>query len=208
MRTIRTKQGVITNERRAHESELLGKVFAGDDRAFNEIYALYNAKLTIFAFKMLGQREIAVDLIQDVWSRVIEQRKHPQTVEYVGGYLYRIARNLCFDRLRSRRDHTPLDQIPEEHHPVSATAEQTDIEDIVVRSLESLPAEDRELLVLHSYLGYGYDEIAEMQSKSPEAVWTRASRARAKLREIVRKAAAAEGVPIPGAKTEPGKPRS
>jgi RNA polymerase sigma-70 factor (ECF subfamily) len=191
---------VITNERRAFESELLGKVFAGDDRAFNELYALYNPKLTVFAFKMLGQREMAIDLAQDIWSRLIEQRKSPQPVEYVGGYLYRIARNLCFDRLRSRRDHTPLDQLPEEQHPASVPTEPSDIEDIVIRSLDRLSAEDKELLVMHSYLGYGYDEIAEMQSKSPEAVWTRASRARAKLREIVRKAAEAEGVPIPGAR--------
>jgi RNA polymerase sigma-70 factor, ECF subfamily len=189
---------VNIQETRAYESQLLGKVLAGDEVAFNDLYSRYNKKLTVFAFKMLGQRDQAADLAQDTWSRLLERREKLQEVLYVAGYLFQIARNLCFDRLRVKREHSSLDELPEEQHPISSVIEKSDLEDIIVRSLEELSAEDKELLVLHNYLGYGYDEIAEMQSKSPEAVWTRASRARGKLREIVRNIAASEGVTIPG----------
>lgn len=184
-------------ETRTEECQLLGDFFAGDDAAFNELFRRYNKKLSVFALKMLGNREHAVDLAQDTWSRVIDQRRKPQHVEYVGGYLFRIARNLCLDRLRARKEHPSIDEIPENQHPKSHPVEQTDIEEIVVRALDELPDEDRELLILHTYVGYGYDEIAEMQSKKPEAVWTRASRARSKLRDIVRRNALAQGVNIP-----------
>ncbi|HYM21191.1 MAG TPA: RNA polymerase sigma factor [Candidatus Kapabacteria bacterium] len=179
------------------ETELLHKVFAGDDGAFHLLYARYNKKLTIFAAKMLCSRERANDLAQEVWMRVIEQRKKPQEIEHVGAYLFRIARNLSLDAIRKDRGHTPLDDVAEEQHPSAATSgERTELEEIVLLALDSLSPDDKELLVMHTYLGYGYDEIAEMQSKSPEAIWTRASRARTKLRTIVQAEAARLNIEI------------
>ncbi|MBS1904244.1 MAG: RNA polymerase sigma factor [Bacteroidetes bacterium] len=160
------------------------------------LYERYNKRLTLYAYRMLSAHEEATDVAQDVWARVIEQRATPQTVSHVAGYLFTIARHLCFDRLRARRDSIEIGKLPEDLHPIAESNERSHLEDIVVLALERLTPEDRELLVMHTYLGYGYDEIAVMQSKSPEAVWTKASRARAKLREIVRSLAEREGVPI------------
>ena len=180
------------------EAGLLGKTIVGDDAAFHSLFSLYNKKLTIFAQKMLGEREEARDLVQEVWMRIIELRRVPSSslIEHVGAYLFRITRNLCLDKIRSAKEHLPIDDLPECDHPQSSKSEQTALEEIVIAALENLPAEDRELLVMHSYLGYAYEEIAEMQSKSPEAIWTRASRARAKLREFVRSVARKEGIDI------------
>ena len=187
-----------SEQSRKTEAELLGKIFAGDDAAFHSLFALYNRKLTVFALKMLGESEAAKDLVQEVWIRIIEQRRtSPGTpIEYAGAYLFRITRNLYLDKIRAQKEHVPIDELSEKDHPHSPDLERSALEEIVVAALDKLAPEDRELLVMHSYLGYAYEEIAEMQSKKPEAIWTRASRARAKLREIVRSDARREGIEI------------
>lgn len=190
--------GVDYEKSKKTEAELLGKIFAGNDAAFHALFALYNKRLTVYALKMLGEHEEAKDLVQEVWIRIIEQRRTPPAaaIEYAGAYLFRITRNLCLDMIRASKEHLPIDELSEQDHPRSPDGERTAIEEIVMAGLEKLPLEDRELLVMHSYLGYAYEEIAELQSKTPEAVWTRASRARAKLREIIRRAARKEGIEI------------
>ena len=181
---------------------MLGKIFAGDDGAFHSLFAIYNKKLVIFAHKILGEREAARDLAQEVWIRIIDGRKTKERVviENAGAYLFRITRNLCIDRIRSAKEHQPIDELAEKDHPHVLHREQSALEEIVITMLDQLPYDDREILVMHSYLGYAYDEIAQMQSKSSEAVWTRASRARSKLREMVRTEAKRYGVEIPGDK--------
>ena len=60
------------------------------------------------------------------------------------------------------------------------------MEELVNSSLDTLKFEDKELLVLNMYCGYRFDEIATMMGMSPNAIWTRASRARAQLRDRVK----------------------
>jgi RNA polymerase sigma-70 factor (ECF subfamily) len=186
----------------SHDAQLLSQALAGDDVALRELYARYNSRLSVYAAKMLAVREEATDIAHDVWTRLIEQRSNPPLVNHAAGYLFTIARNLCLDKLRARRSTLDIDALRDDEHPVAASGERSHLEDIVLYALEQLSSDDRELLVMHTYLGYGYDEIAVMQSKSPEAVWTKASRARAKLRDLVRALAKREGVAIPGATNE------
>jgi RNA polymerase sigma-70 factor (ECF subfamily) len=189
---------VNSEQSKKTEAEFLGKIFAGDDGAFHSLFAIYNKKLVIFAHKMLGEREAARDLAQEVWIRIIDQRRTKEKVliENAGAYLFRIARNLCIDKIRSAKEHLPIEELSEKDHPHSFHVERTALEEMVIATLEKLSYDDREILVMHSYLGYAYDEIAEMQSKSPEAVWTRASRARGKMREMIRSEAKREGIEI------------
>jgi DNA-directed RNA polymerase specialized sigma24 family protein len=57
---------------------------------------------------------------------------------------------------------------------------------MVLASLDELSFDHREVLILNIYCGYRFDEIAAMMGKSPDAIWARASRARAQLRKAVR----------------------
>jgi DNA-directed RNA polymerase specialized sigma24 family protein len=59
------------------------------------------------------------------------------------------------------------------------------MEELAVAALQELPFNHREVLVLNIYCGYSFEEIATMLGKSPEAIWTRASRARSQLRKLI-----------------------
>ncbi len=180
---IGSKVAIIENQWK--DSDLLSKFFAGDEAAFHKIFALYNKKLAIYAFKILGDRALAEDTVQETWIKLIDRKGKGQPIEHLAAYLFQIARNCCFDKLRSRKDHQDLAELSEKEHPVTRLAEPSELEEIVTIAFSELTPEDRELLALNIYAGFQYDEIAAMQQKNPQAIWTRASRIRAKLRARV-----------------------
>ncbi|MDB5034363.1 MAG: hypothetical protein JWQ98_1604 [Chlorobi bacterium] len=134
---------------------------------------------------MMGNREQAEDLTQEAWGRLIELKSKGRKLENPLGFLTRIARNLCLDTLKSQRRTLSLDDLPDSVHPSYSMHELSEIEEFAVMSLQNLSFDFREVLVLNIYCGYSFEEIAVMLGKSPRAIWTRASRARAQLRKLV-----------------------
>ncbi|MDP4198471.1 MAG: RNA polymerase sigma factor [Bacteroidota bacterium] len=178
---------------------------AGDDSAFSELYRELNPRLAAYCHKLA--RDHAADIVQSVWERVIELRTRPKMNAPRGvGFLFVTARNLIIDEHRKRKNEIPFDEDGTDvTHRSDAThlshvaecEEATDLECIILDALEKLSFEDREVLVLNIYSGYKFGEIAEMQGKSVDAIWARASRARIHLREIVRAEARRLGVGLP-----------
>ena len=178
--------------------ELFWRMLRGDDAAFLPLFAAFNGKLRRFFSRQLGRGAHVDDLAQEVWVRFINLRTRPPQpgLFHVQAFLFRVARNLSIDYLRTRKEHTALDALDENDHPTTRERDLSEAEALVTRALEQLPDEQREVLVLHLYLGYRFDEIAEMMEKSPEAIWQRASRARAKLRRIILEMAKSEGISL------------
>jgi RNA polymerase sigma-70 factor (ECF subfamily) len=168
-----------------HEDAALFERFLnGEDEAFVTLFRRHNRRLFTYAAKILGSHEQAEDITQELWERVIQIRSNPQQIHNPAGFFVRMARNLCLDHLKRDRRTVRLDDADDSPHRV-ATTELTEMEEIAVAALDGLPFESREVLVLNLYCGYRFDEIATMLGKSPDAVWARASRARAQLRKIV-----------------------
>jgi RNA polymerase sigma-70 factor (ECF subfamily) len=191
-----------TAERSAHaeapaeDARLFASFLAGDDTAAIRIFKKYNRRLFIYCAKMIGSSEQAEDLTQEIWERVIRLRSDPPTVLNPTGFLLRAARNACINHLRSRRHLLPLGDLDEAAHPSYMPGEkENEMEERVVRGLDKLSLKYREVLVLNVYCGYRFDEIAGMLGKSSEAIWARASRARAQLRTIVADSLARESRP-------------
>ncbi len=177
------------------------KMVAGDDAAFESLFASFNPKLQRYILKQLGAGPHVDDLLQEVWTRVIQLRERSreggQEATYqVQAFLFRIARNLVIDFLRTRKDHSSLQDVDEALHPRFEAGELSDPESLVGRAMDLLSFDFREILVLNLHLGYRLDEIAVMLEKSPDAMWARASRARAKLRRLVIELAEKEGVSL------------
>ncbi len=167
----------------------------GDDAAFSELYRELNPRLSAYCYKLvLGHSE---DLMQELWERVIALRskRHASDLDIQSplAFLYRTLKNLAVDHFRRTVDSQPLS----EYHTISPSNGETDLECLILEGLEKLPFEDREVLVLNIYSGYKFGEIAEMQGKSVDAVWARASRARVRLRNIVIADAARLGISLP-----------
>jgi RNA polymerase sigma-70 factor (ECF subfamily) len=160
---------------------LLERFQRGENAALVELYDRHNRRLFIYAYKVLGSEEPAKDVIQDLWVRVLGLRRRPRKIDNPVGFFLRMARNLCLDSIGGRRHHSDIDTLPEPMHPKEDAPDE--MTERVVAALDSLPFDQREVLILHNYCGYAMDEIATMLGTSPQAIWKRASRARARIKE-------------------------
>jgi RNA polymerase sigma-70 factor, ECF subfamily len=173
--------------------ELFQAFLSGDDAAFGEIYREVNPRISAYCYKLAP--DVWQDVVQELWERVISMRSKRNTgrdIESPLSFLFQIARNLTTDHFR--RLHVTEDvseDIAAEDHRT------TDLETLVLESIERLPFDDREVLVLNIYSGYKFEEIAKIQDRSVDAVWQQASRARKKLREFVMQDAKRLGVALP-----------
>lgn len=167
------------------DAAVMNRFLAGDDAAFVELFDRHNHRLYVYCLKLVGEPAQAEDLTQEMWERVIRMRLKPQEVRTPIAFLLRIARNLCLNHLKRRRQNVSLSALPESAYLPDRGDERSELEEVVHQALAELPFDYREVLVLNAYCGYRYDEIAEMIGKSSTAVWMRASRARARLRATV-----------------------
>ncbi len=158
---------------------------AGSDRAFMELFNRHNHRLFVYCARLVGDRDHAEDLTQELWLKMIRLRENPPRIDNPVGFLLRSARNLCLNFIKRERRRSPLSSVPESAHPATSIPERSEMEELVLMGLETLSFEYREVLVLNIYCGYQFEEIADMLGKSPAAIWKRASRARAQLRDYV-----------------------
>jgi RNA polymerase sigma-70 factor (ECF subfamily) len=88
---------------------------AGDQKAFEALVGSYQRELLVHCYRMLGSFHDAEDLVQETLLRAWEKRTTLTSPASYRAWLYRIATNLCLDRLRS----APRRSLPPETHPVS-----------------------------------------------------------------------------------------
>ncbi len=168
------------------DAELFTRFLEGDDVALVEMFDRHNHRLYLYCLQFSRNEQQAEDLTQEMWERVIRLRSNERTtVQNPLGLMLTIARNLCLDNIRRERRHADLDEISEASHPVAHVPELSHMEELVILALPHLPDAQREVLVLHAYSGYRFDEIAEMLGEPVGAVRTRAWRARAHLGRII-----------------------
>lgn len=184
------------------DSELFRQFLAGSDSAFVEFYDRYDRRLRLYCTKVVGDVDIAEDLAQELWEKVIRMRVSEVEVSEPTHYLMRMARNLCIKYLQRRRQHGSLDDLHDGEHPAASSREPSHLEELVKMAVDRLPFDQREVIVLHNYVGYGYEEIASMRGESVGAVKMRAMRARSRVGRIVSAYLALDGGEDGGAPPE------
>jgi len=99
----------------ASESALVLAAQAGDQTAFEALASAYRRELLVHCYRMLGSVHDAEDIVQETLLRAWEKRASLTSPGSYRAWLYRIATNLCLDKLR-RAPHRTL---PTETHPIS-----------------------------------------------------------------------------------------
>ena len=84
-----------TKSRTIDEVELFSRFLEGDDTAFVELFDRYDRRFRMYCLKIVGKMEVAEDLTQELWERVIKLRANAIEVHEPARYLLRIDRNLC-----------------------------------------------------------------------------------------------------------------
>jgi RNA polymerase sigma factor (sigma-70 family) len=170
------------------DAELLERVSARDAGAVREMVTRKLPRLLALAARMLNDRAEAEDVAQDAFLRLWKQAPRWQRGNArVDTWLHRVAMNLCYDRLRRRRE-VVTDDLPESHEPLDPSPlpderlERASDAKRVADALAALPARQREALVLQYYQELSNAEAAEVMGISIEALESLLSRARRTLR--------------------------
>jgi RNA polymerase sigma-70 factor, ECF subfamily len=171
---------------RRSELALLSRLRDGDEAAFDEVHAALNARLYGFLARLSRSRDVAEDLLEETWLRLVRHGNRLDPDTRLAPWLFTVARNLyvSYCRSRSLEESTaglglwPVSPAPPSPFEAAAGSE-------LARRLEAalalLPAASREVLLLVGVEGLTPSEAAEICGVPPETMRQRLSRARALL---------------------------
>lgn len=179
-------------------AEVLAGVRAGRTEALAAFFEATFADVYGLAFRMLGDRQAAEDVTQEVFLRVHKAAATLDPERDPRPWLRTIAANLCRDHWRSfgarvARQSVPVDEDPEVAPPLAGDGPAPDA-DLLARerdgrvqeAIDRLPPDLREVVVLRDYEGLDHGSIARLVGASDAAVRKRYSRALARLGELLR----------------------
>lgn len=191
------------------EEDLIARVRTGDEGAFEALYLAHHDGLWRFAYGYVHSRDVAEELVHDVFLSLWGTRATWEVKTRVRAWLYAAVRHLALNHLRHERIVARTLGAPSahlmrsaEHKAVTATqvaastmsqpqpsqletAEAKELDDAMVRAIADLPERRRIAMTLRWKEDMSPLEIATVLGTTPEAVRVLLSRARSELAELL-----------------------
>ena len=178
----------------AHEAELIRRIALGDRSAFERSYSTYSNPLMAYALRMVRDRMMAEEILQDAIVRIWKHAKsYDLRLSRPFSWAVLITRRICLDRLRRRkppqiteadlvRDDQQAPEAVDETNP-GDEARRSDDYEMLSEMVASLPFPQRESLELAMQRGLTQSEIAQTLSIPIGTVKTAMHRGTKRLRE-------------------------
>jgi RNA polymerase sigma-70 factor (ECF subfamily) len=163
---------------------LIAAIAQGDSSALETLYDRYSSVVYRMALRMLKNRELAEEVVQEVFWRVW-RRSASFDIERgrVAQWLFGIAHNLCIDELRRMRarptqvyedvDHPVIQQLADDQIDVPEAAWAFEQRRVIRDALEHLPDTQREAVELAYFGGLSHQEIATKLNRPLGTIKTR-----------------------------------
>ncbi|WP_256761610.1 RNA polymerase sigma factor SigW [Cohnella sp. WQ 127256] len=178
------------------ETRLARLALKGDQRAFAEIVDMYKDKLYHLAYRMTGNRQEAEDVVQETFLRVYKNLDRYDENQKFSTWIYRIATNLCIDRLRKRKAVYSLDAESSEHEGLDGYAmlpsdDRTpeselllsETQKLIRGAIATLPVKYKSVMILRYLQDMSLQEISDVLGMPVTTVKTRVHRGREFMRK-------------------------
>ncbi len=181
-----------------NDQELVRLYLEGNEKAFETILQRHKRKVWSHIYLMVRDREITEDLFQESFIKVVHTLKTGKYNEE-GKFLpwvMRIAHNLVIDHfrrakkmplLRSNDDHDVFATISQPGKNVEQKMVNVQIDADVRKLIDHLPEEQREVVIMRTYLGMSFKDIAEQTDVSINTALGRMRYALINMRKLIRK---------------------
>jgi len=166
------------------DREVVAAIVAGDPAGLAEAYDRYATPLYSFCRTMLREPADAADAVQDTFVIAAPRMAGLRDPERLRPWLYAVARNECYRRLRAGSKHASIEEAPDvtdEAADVAADVERADLRALVRDALGGVGPTEREVLELQLRQGLSGGEVASVLGVSRNHAHALLSRARDQL---------------------------
>jgi RNA polymerase sigma-70 factor (ECF subfamily) len=177
----------------------MSRLAQGHDAALNELMERHGERLYHFIHRVLQNETEAVDLAQEAFVRIYQNKHKFNVSQKFSTWLFTIATNLARDRIRWRRRHPTVsmdaenpitgynlrETLPDASNDPSEDLERRELAEQVSQAIGELPEDQRTALILSEYENLSAIEIAEVLRCSPKAVENKLYRARKGLKSLL-----------------------
>ena len=183
------------------DAEVMLRVTAGDDSAFDYLVGKYRRPMISFMYRMTHNQAVAEELAQEVFLRVYRSRQGYAASAKFTTWLYRIATNLAVNHARDTKHERPENTVNIDE-PDADTGMTVDVADgglnaeqiilrrerlaAIRRQVEALPERQRMAVLMHKYQNMDYKQIAAVLKLSESATKSLLFRAYETLRETLK----------------------
>jgi RNA polymerase sigma factor (sigma-70 family) len=190
---------VSTPVERDTELALVERLRQGDADAFDQVYGAFNTRLFTFLVRLSRRRDVAEDLLEETWLRLVKHAARLRPDTRLGPWLFTVARHLhvSYNRSRMLEDSAAATLIalwpfsPDRSSPFEAAAAR-ELERRIEQALAAMPAASREVLLLVGVAGVDHSDAADICGVTPAALRQRLHRARETLSEALERHATAD----------------
>lgn len=169
------------------------KIKEGDIKAFEQVFRLYYSSLVFYSFGITGRKEIAEEIIQEIFYKLWKERENMRITYSLKNYLYAAVRNESLQynehiTVRERyREHilstkkTIPDLSPQED------LEYKELKNIINQTLANMSDRRRKIFEMHRHEGLKYKEIADKLSLSIKTIEAEMTKTYQALRKEIEK---------------------
>ena len=176
------------------ENEVISRCQQGDEEALKEIFDKYHKKVYRIAYGVVRHREEALDIVQEVFIKLLHSIKNFKGRSQFYTYLYRMTMNTAIDHARKtgKQFFSSLDEEGsfEPRDELEKGPErlflQKELEERVKLAMNKLPAEQKAALIFRDVEGLSYQEMAEAMGCSIGTVMSRLHYGRKKMQELLK----------------------
>lgn len=154
------------------DEKLIAAIGNDDYTSYNRLFVRYYSRLCCYVYRLLGEKEDAEDVVQELFLTLWNNRKKIAIVENVSGYLYKMARNLALNHIRTQTNYKTILDNQEEQLPYCEenSLETEEFRMALYDCINLLPGRCKEVLLLHRVKGLKQKEIADQLSISVKTI--------------------------------------
>lgn len=169
------------------DNELMARYRDGDLGAFETLYRRHRTRLFRFVLGQLSDPHISEDCCQEIWGRIIRARSRYESRAKFSTYLFSVAHNIVIDHYRWQhrqpiQESGDWEQMSAEQKGPAGHYEAQQKGATLKAALTALPADQREVFLLHEEAGLTLNEIAGVMGTGRETIKSRLRYAIRKLR--------------------------
>ena len=165
------------------ETRLIEAAIDGDINSFGKLCQRYYATMAAIGYSVLSDHQLAEDAAQEAFARALENLRSLKNKRKFAPWLASICRNVAKDMVATKARQISTEDLSQ----VAVNGNSDEINQVIRRAIDQLPASAKELIVLRYYNGLSYEEIGSVLGISKATINGRLTRAKRKMAKYLKR---------------------